>query len=225
MQNIAEIKKNEEKNGIEIYFKVYPLTGTKETMKKNGFRWNRKKGCWYAKHSMDTENIAGIIADTSLKEYQDIAIRNGEEVKEIGEKKTTTTRKATKPDTINLDNLGENAPRLYGAELAKAIRDDLKKRGVTGVTVRKRDITYDTGITVTVKATSEDFASLEEAENRYSFGQFCCDASRRNGIGFTRRWISPIDFENMTDIEKEQIYREFITEKIKSFDSVRFGWS
>ena len=80
---IAEIKRNEEKNGIEIYFNVYPLAGTKSTMKKNGFRWNPKKACWYAKYSLDAQAIADIIADTTDEEYAEIAKENGEEVREI----------------------------------------------------------------------------------------------------------------------------------------------
>jgi len=86
MSTIAEIKNNESQNGIEIYFKVYPLTGTKETMKKNGFRWNRKKGCWYAIKSMTTESIADIVADTTLTEYENIAKKTGEEVRAISDK-------------------------------------------------------------------------------------------------------------------------------------------
>ena len=80
---IAEIKRNEEKNGIEIYFNVYPLAGTKSTMKKNGFRWNPKKACWYAKYSLDAQAIADIIADTTDEEYAEIAKQSGEEVKSI----------------------------------------------------------------------------------------------------------------------------------------------
>lgn len=86
MKTIAKIKKNEEKNGVEIYFNVYPLEGTKETLKKNGFRWSRKNGCWYAKRSADAENIAEIVADTTLTEYENIAKKTGEEVKAISDK-------------------------------------------------------------------------------------------------------------------------------------------
>ena len=219
MQNIAEIKKNEEKNGIEIYFKVYPLSGTKETMKKHGFRWNGKKSCWYAKYSADAADIAGIIADTSVSEYQNIANQNGEEIKEIGAKKATPAKQA-QPETINLDNLGENRPHLYGAELAKAIREDLKRRGVKGVTVRSRKVTHDTGITVTIKATPEDYASIEEAGKRYTFSKFCFDAESRPGLYIKDRWVSPGDFYAMTDAEKEQAYNDYLVYHIKKADSV-----
>jgi hypothetical protein len=94
METIATIKNNEAQNGIEIYFKVYPLTGTKETLKKNGFRWNHKKACWYAIKSMTTESIADIVADTTLTDYEAIAKKTGEEVKVIPEK--TNRKTATK---------------------------------------------------------------------------------------------------------------------------------
>ena len=98
---IAEKKNNEELNGVEIYFSVYPLKGTKENLKKYGFRWNHKKGCWYAKQSMNTENMATICAETTIKEYKQIASRTGEEVteiikKEAPEKNQKTTAKKTK---------------------------------------------------------------------------------------------------------------------------------
>ena len=96
---IARKEQNTEKNGIEIYFAVYPLNGTRETLKNNGFRWNYKKGCWYAKQSMTTESIADTCADTTIEEYKRIALSTGEKVTEIKTKATATqdkTKKATK---------------------------------------------------------------------------------------------------------------------------------
>jgi hypothetical protein len=86
---------NEELNGVELYFSVYPISGTKETLKKNGFRWNHKKGCWYAKQSLMTNEVAKVCAETTIGEYKNIAACTGEEVKEI-QTKTETTKKATK---------------------------------------------------------------------------------------------------------------------------------
>ena len=212
MSTIAEIKNNESQNGIEIYFKVYPLTGTKETMKKNGFRWNRKKGCWYAKKSLDTENIAGIMADTTLTEYEDIAKKTGEEVKAITVNKTRSTLTKPKTEIINLDNLGENTPLLYGAELSKAIRDDLKKRGVAGVSVRAKG----DSITVTVKATAADFVSIEEAKERYTFSHFSCDADR--GFYDGEKWVH--NFHELSEEEKTRGYEKYLAYSIKKIDSV-----
>ena len=197
---IARKERNEEKNGIELYFDVYPLAGTKEAMKREGFRWNGKKACWYAKRSTNADVIADIIAETSMAEYEEIAEQTGETVTPITRKKTTPKKsKSAQPEKINLENLGENAPHLHGAELAAAIREDLKKRGVKGVTVRKRDVTYDTGITVTVKATAEDMASIEEYKNRYTFSEFSCDASNYHGVFDGKNWIYSAGWESLTD--------------------------
>lgn len=207
MKMIANMKKNEEKNGIEIYFVVYPIQGTKNTLKKYGFRWNPKKSCWYAKNSMDTDAIASAISDTSIEEYEKIAEQTGETVKEItATPKAPKTPKAAAPEKINLDNLGGNAPSLHGAELAKAIREDLKRRGVKGVTVRARRITYDTGITVTVKATAADIVSVEEYKIRYPYESFSCDAMNYHGVFCGDRWIYSAEWEKMTDEERRTAY-------------------
>jgi len=44
------IKKNEEKQGIEIYFKEKPSSDVLDKLKSNGFRWSRYNKCWYKKY-------------------------------------------------------------------------------------------------------------------------------------------------------------------------------
>lgn len=85
---IAKKVINEELNGVELYFSVFPLSGTKDTLKKNGFRWNHKKACWYAKESVMTDEIATICAETTIGEYKTTALGTGEEVKAIEQKET-----------------------------------------------------------------------------------------------------------------------------------------
>lgn len=103
---IAKKVMNEELNGVEIYFFVYPISGTKETLKKNGFRWNHKKACWYAKQSLMTNEVAKVCAETTIGEYKNIAASTGEQVVEIqakAEKKeaTKTAKKAAKKEVNN----------------------------------------------------------------------------------------------------------------------------
>ena len=88
---IATIKENKELNGIEIYFVVYPISGTRENLKKNGFRWNHKKSCWYAKDGMSTRSLAEAIADTTLADYKVIAETAGETVCEVKKSKVAET--------------------------------------------------------------------------------------------------------------------------------------
>lgn len=87
---IARKQINEAQNGIEIYFSVYPIRATRETLKKGGFRWNHKKGCWYAKQGLTADSIADTCADTTIEEYKGYAALSGETVQEV---KTTATKK------------------------------------------------------------------------------------------------------------------------------------
>lgn len=42
-------EKNEEKNGVELYFEAIPTAKERETLKKQGYRWHNVKKCWYKK--------------------------------------------------------------------------------------------------------------------------------------------------------------------------------
>lgn len=53
-----EITINEELNGIEIKFNSIPTQETREALKTNGFRWNRKKAVWYAKYTPERLGFA-----------------------------------------------------------------------------------------------------------------------------------------------------------------------
>jgi hypothetical protein len=42
-----EEKRNEEKNGIELYFEEIPTPEEREELKKNGYKWSKFNKCWY----------------------------------------------------------------------------------------------------------------------------------------------------------------------------------
>lgn len=181
-------KINQELDGIEIIFTEKPEAATLDALKSAGFRWHRAKKLWYAKNTAERMALVEKIAD--------------------GQQTTTEAPKAAKVDMINLDNLGENRPaNFYGAELAKAIREDMKRRGVSGVTVRARRVTHDTGITVTIKATAEDFASVEEAKNRMPFSSFYCKAAR-HGVYTGEKWVYNLD--ELTEEQQQEEYNNYI---------------
>ena len=181
---MAKYTINQELNGIEITFESKPDAVTLEALKTAGYRWHRIKKVWYAKQTTERLALAQSLTDGQ----------------------PAPAPKAAKVEQINLENLGNNRPAsLYGAELAKAIRDDLKRRGVSGLTVRSRRVTHDTGITVTVKATEADFVSIEEMKSRrpyseierraFTHGAFCGD-----------RWIYSAEWDKMTAEERERAY-------------------
>lgn len=42
-----EERKNEEKNGVELYFESIPTSEKREELKKNGYKWSKFNKCWY----------------------------------------------------------------------------------------------------------------------------------------------------------------------------------
>ena len=59
---------NNELNGVEIYFNGKPATEILTKLKENGFRWNSRKVCWYAKQSEETIKTAQAITDDNITE-------------------------------------------------------------------------------------------------------------------------------------------------------------
>ena len=181
---MCKININQELNGIELSFESKPEAATLDEIKSHGFRWNRNKCVWYAKQTVDRLTFA----------------------ESLGEIEATTKH----DDKINLDNLGENTPRLGGAELSSAIRDDLKRRGVKGCTVRVRN--WDS-VTVTVRATAADFTSLEEFKERYLFSEFCCDIES-HGKFTGESWVYSL--EGLTEDEQNRLYDNYCKYEIEN---------
>lgn len=181
------IKINSQYNSTEIFFNGKPEEATRNILKSNGFKWNPKKSCWYGFATPD--QIAAALEGTTAP------VKEAKKAAEI----------------INLDNI-QSLPCLYGSELTAAIREDLKKRGVKGVTVRGR---RGSGITVTIKATADDIASVEEMKTRYNYSHFTCDADR--GFFNGSRWI--YNFYDLSEEERQTEYNNNIMHQLKSVNS------
>lgn len=113
---MCEVKINKMLKGIELYFETKPTQEVREEMKANGFRWNGKKLCWYAKQSEKTlslgEKLSGLVVVDNIE---------------------TETVKAAKSNKINLYELTTFKPfeveKSYNTkEIAKQIRTHLKAR-------------------------------------------------------------------------------------------------
>ena len=196
---MCKINLNSELNGIELSFESKPDRATLDAIKAQGFRWNGRKMVWYAKQTEDRLTFA----------------------QSLGQIET-----ASKQDGINLDNLAtESKSSLYlcGADLSAAIREDLKKRGVKGVSVRASKSTYTDHITVTVKATADDMASIEEAAERYNMSHFVCDMDRTSGLYTGGRYLYYNDYKELPQDERIAIHHGYIKEQIKRFSSFRMS--
>lgn len=135
-------------NSIEIYFDSKPALDVLDALKALKFRWNHKKACWYGFENEHT------VVDTLIAHGMGENI-DGEQV-----------------DGANVyadGYLGGGAVygsksnrHLYGAELSKAIRDDIKAAGIKGVTVKCKKFSGGQEIIATVTLTPDQYTSLDD---------------------------------------------------------------
>lgn len=123
---------NEKLNGVELYFEGKPAATVLADLKANGFRWNGKKVCWYAKQSEQTLKIANTYSEGS---------------KEVA---PTSKKKINKIDLFELTTFTEvEREKNYNTkEIAKEIRTELKAR----FKFVKFSVTSKDRISVTIKA-------------------------------------------------------------------------
>ena len=137
-----EIRKNPQFDSSEIYFDGKPSEDIRNALKALRFRWNKVKRCWYG-YAAEHEIVNAILA--------------------------TSTEEA--PATIYTDGyLGGGAVygsksnlHLYGSELAKAIRADIKKAGIKGVTIASKH----GNIQATITTSAADVIPEDEFINTY----------------------------------------------------------
>lgn len=144
---VYEITKNNEFDSFEVYFEGKPSDNIRLALKRLKMRWNPKKKCWY-----------GFASESEIKNA----------ILEAGEQ-------AEEPATVVTDGyMGGGAvygsksnKSLYGADLSKAIRQDLKKAGIKGVSVRCKTYSGGQSITVTLRADKSMYRPLEQYIDEY----------------------------------------------------------
>jgi len=189
---------NNEKNGIELIFEAKPSADTLAAVKAQGFRWHNAKKFWYAKQTADRLTFARSLGDLAPAPVV-----------------------APAADCINMDGVGHKELICCGSDLAKVIREELKRRGVKGVTVRSGRSGYTTGITLTIKASSPDFVSIEEAKKRFNMSAFTLEVDRDAYIG--DRWLYMSEWEHMTPEEQENAYNSYLMYNIKKLSSLNIA--
>lgn len=139
-----KITENTQYNSNEIYFDSKPAADVLTALKGLGMRWNPRKGCWYGFASQDA-----IISAVGASDD------------ELGGVVSDGYMGAVRWDG------NKSHKYLHGAELSKAIREELKRQGVKGCSVSCK--TYSGGQTVRVKVatTAADFVNREDYINDY----------------------------------------------------------
>lgn len=143
-----EIRENNQFNSREVYFDGKPSRATLDALKALKMRWNHVKSCWYG-YAQECDLINAIIAND----------RDGEDI--TGEK--------TEGATVYTDGyLGGGAvygsksdKHLYGADLSKAIREDIKAAGIKGASVRCKSYSGGQSITVTLSLPASAYVTKE----------------------------------------------------------------
>jgi hypothetical protein len=153
MTTTYNITHNAKFDSYEVTFESKPATAVLDALKALKMRWNPKKACWYG-FAKEHEIISAIL-------------ENGE-----GE---TITGEKTEGATVYTDGyLGGGAVygsksnlHLYGADLSKAIREDIKRAGIKGVTVRCKSYSGGQSIGVTVTLRPDEYISFPEFLENY----------------------------------------------------------
>lgn len=144
-----EIRENPQFNSREVYFDGKPSRATLDALKALKMRWNHIKACWYG-YAQECDLINAIITND----------RDGEDI--TGEK--------TEGATVYTDGyLGGGAiygsksdKHLYGADLSKAIREDIKAAGIKGASVRCKTYSGGQSITVTLSLPASAYVTKEQ---------------------------------------------------------------
>lgn len=156
-----EIRENHQYNSREVYFDGKPSRATLDALKSLKMRWNHVKACWYG-YAQECDLINAIIAND----------RDGEDI--TGEK--------TEGATVYTDGyLGGGAvygsksdKHLYGADLSKAIREDIKAAGIKGASVRCKSYSGGQSITVTLSLPASAYVSAKQFAAEYRVSTSFC---------------------------------------------------
>lgn len=87
------IRKNEEKNGIEIVFPAKPAQGVIDNLKANNWRWSRFNMCWYNRDTPENMEFAETLAGETIK--SDIPANISDNVFPLHTVSHTTTKPAS----------------------------------------------------------------------------------------------------------------------------------
>lgn len=138
------IEKNAQYNSNEIYFESKPAAEVLTALRGLKMRWNPKKGCWYGYATQDA-----IIAAVGAND------------EDLGGVVSDGYMGALRWDG------NKSNQHLYGSDLSKAIREELKRHGIKGVSVSCKTYSGGQSVRVKVAASTADYISREEYTASY----------------------------------------------------------
>lgn len=194
------ISENTEYSSREVYFSGKPAAETRDALKSLKMRWHGVKKCWYG-YAAEHEIIAAI---------------QGAELTANPEHGATVTTEGYMGGGAYYG--AKSGGNLYGADLAAAIRADLKAAGIKGVTIRCES--YSGGETIHATLTIER-GDLTEAPTADPTRRYTCDFER-----ILYRWnywtvdgeqITLDRFQKMTEAERTATALKYHAEQRERF--------
>lgn len=139
-----EIRENTQYNSNEVFFDSKPAAEVLTALRGLKMRWNPRRGCWYGFATQDAIRAAIGSSDNELG------------------------------GTISDGYMGayrwdgnKSRLHLYGSDLSKAIREELKRQGIKGVSVSCKTYSGGQSVRVKVAASTADYISREEYTASY----------------------------------------------------------
>lgn len=176
------IENNAQFGSKEIYFEGKPSEDVRSALKALKFRWHSVKKCWYG-YAAESEVVNAILSASSEESPAEVVTEGY-----LGGGAVYGSK----------SNLG-----LYGADLAKAIRADIKKAGIKGVTIASKH----GNIQATITMQKADIVPYDEFLGDYqvkgSFGWV--DYRDDDGV---RRSIDIYHYYDLDEELKERIRQE-----------------
>lgn len=183
-----EIRENHTYNSNEVYFDGKPSEAVRNALKSLKMRWNSAKKCWYG-FAKDYE-ITSAILNTNKDEAP-----------------------AEESATVRTDGymggggyFGSKSHKLkFGAEQCKQFREDIKRAGLKGITVR---VKHFDNYTFTIKTTAADFVPENEYINNFEHFPNCnwlaCD--KEDGEYYEVSWN---DFYKLPATEQKETWKDY----------------
>ena len=185
-----EIRYNSKFNSHEVYFDGRPSLDIRAALKELKMRWHSVNKCWYG-YASEGEIVSAILGTNDGKDSEKMA------------------------DVVSDGYLGGGAVygsksnlHLYGTDLAKAIRADLKAAGIKGVTIASKN----GNIQATLKTSAADVLSLDEFTKDYTVSGSFGWVHYSDEYG-CQKTVSLCDFYNLPDELRERIRIEHATEE------------
>lgn len=125
-----EIRRNEQENGIELYFSCKPSESVRDALKGAGFRWHGVKKCWYSGR-VDAQTAEKLIEGSGIGETETAEApkkeTNGSKLESLWNRCSVADLPAYGTDN-DLKKPLMQAGKSYDKAVAEFVRKHLRKR-------------------------------------------------------------------------------------------------